>query len=296
MTLTRREAVIAGAAAITLPAAAPRNPQTRFLAGLRALETGIGGDARIGVQLADPTTGSNVAWRATERFPMCSTFKLLVVGQVLQRAERGTERLDRAVRIPDKTFPNSPITEQHTGATLPMRELCRAAMERSDNSAANLLLESVGGPAALTRFLTTTGDAVTRLDRFETELNEGKPGDPRDTTTPEAMLDTMRRLTVGTVLTPASRAQLIDWMTNTVTGAEKLRKGLPAGWTVADRTGAGGHNSNNHIALIWPTGRKPDRPLFVTVYITGGPGDDALSRNPVHARIGELIVELVGGA
>ncbi|MGN6817379.1 MAG: class A beta-lactamase [Sphingomonas sp.] len=296
MTLTRREAVLAGAAALALPALAPRDPKARFVAGIRKLERGIGGDARIGVQLIDPVTGRNAAWRAAERFPMCSTFKLLLVGQVLQRIDRGIEHPARDVAIPATTFPNSPATRDHAGGRLPVRELCAAAMTQSDNTAANLLLESVGGPAALTRFLRSTGDAVTRLDRFETALNEGAPGDPRDTSTPAAMLDTMRRLTVGQVLAPASRKQLLFWMANTVTGADKLRKGLPADWAIGDRTGAGGHNSNNDIGLIWPAGRPPARPLFVTAFVTGGPGGDALARNPVHAAIGKLIVELLGPA
>ncbi len=293
---TRREAIVTGAAAFTLPAFARRDPAARFVGELRKLEAGIGGGARIGLQLTDPFTGYGVAWRAAERFPMCSTFKLLLVGQVLQRADRGIERLDRAVRIPDKTLPNSPVTRNYSGGTLPVRELCGAAMTQSDNTAANLLLQSVGGPAALTRFLRASGDAITRLDRYETELNEGAPGDPRDTTTPAAMLDTMRRLTFGKLLAPASRKQLMFWMANTVTGAEKIRKAMPPGWTVGDRTGAGGHNSNNDLALIWPTNRPVTQPLFVTSFVTGGPGDDTLAHNYVHVAVGKLIVEMLGGA
>jgi beta-lactamase class A len=296
VTLTRREAMIAGAAALALPAAAPRDSSARFVAGIRKLERGIGGDARIGVRLIDPVTGRNASWRATERFPMCSTFKLLLVGQVLQRVDRGVEHLAREIAIPTVTLSNSPTTGNYAGGRLAVRDLCEAAMTRSDNTAANLLLDSVGGPTALTRFLRATGDMVTRLDRIEQALNEGAPGDPRDTTTPAAMLDTMRRLTVGRLLTPESRRQLMFWMANTVTGADKIKKGLPADWAIGDRTGAGGHNSNNDIALIWPAGRLPARPLFVTVFVTGGPGDDALARNPVHTAIGKLIVELLGPA
>lgn len=296
MTLSRREAVLAGAAALALPAFAPRDPRVRFVSGIRRLERGIGRGARIGLQLIDPVTGRNAAWRAAERFPMCSTFKLLLVGHVLQRADRGIEHLAREVLVPNEVLPNSPTTRNYRGGRMTLRALCEAAMTRSDNTAANLLIDSVGGPAALTRFLRSTGDAVTRLDRVEQALNEGAPGDPRDTTTPAAMLDTMRRLTFGRILTPASRKQLRFWMANTVTGTDKIRKGLPADWAIGDRTGAGGHNSNNDIALIWPTGRPAARPLFVTAFVTGGPGDDALARNPVHAAIGKLIVELIGGA
>jgi beta-lactamase class A len=294
VTLSRRDLVVTGAAALVLPALAPGDARTRFVAGVRKLERDIGGDARIGVQLVDPSTGRNAAYRATERFPLCSTFKLLLVSHVLHRVDRGVDHPGRTIAIPGTLLPTSPVTQGHRGGRLSVRDLCAATMTRSDNTAANLLLESIGGPAALTRFLRQTGDAVTRLDRYEPSLNDGIPGDPRDTTTPAAMLDTMRRLTTGGILTPASRKSLVFWMANTVTSVEKIRRGLPANWSVGDRTGAGGHNSNNDIALIWPAGRSSAHPVFVTVFVTGGPGDDALARNPVHVAIGRLVVELLG--
>jgi len=293
--LTRRTVVAAGAAALLLPAATRRDPRAHFLAAIRKLEAGIGPGARIGLQLIDPVTGRNAAWRAAERFPMCSTFKLLLTGMILSRVDHGRERLERLLPIPASgILPNSPTTRDHAGGKLRIRDLCEAAMTQSDNTAANLLLDTVGGPTGLTRWLRAAGDAVTRLDRIETALNEGTPGDLRDTTTPAAMLDTLRRLTFGAVLSEPSRKLLRFWLANNTTGTEKLRKGLPATWSVGDKTGAGGHNSNNEVALIWPAGRDPAQPMFVTVFVTGGPGDDALARNPIHARIGEMIVELLG--
>ncbi len=294
--LTRREAVVAGAALIALPAAIAASPRAKFLAGIRRLEREIGGGARIGVALIDPINGPSATWRAAERFPMCSTFKLLLAAQILWRVDHGLERINRPIAIPATgILPNSPTTQAHAGGTLPVKTLCEAAITQSDNTAANLLLDTVSGPAGLTKFLRTTGDAVTRLDRTETALNEGAPGDPRDTTTPQAMLDTLRRLTFGSVLQLESRRQLMFWLANNTTGTEKLRKGLPASWAIGDKTGAGGHNSNNDIALIWPAGRAPRQPVFAAIFITGGPGDDALARNWVHAKIGTLIAELVGG-
>lgn len=295
MRLSRREWVVAGGAALLLPAARGGDPRAKFIAGIRKLEAGLGRGARIGVQLVDPVSGRNAGWRAAERFAMCSTFKLLLAGMVLWRADHGREQLARAVAIPASgILPNSPITGAHAGGALSVAALCEAAVTRSDNSAANLLLDTVGGPAGLTTFLRAAGDAVTRLDRAETDLNEATPGDPRDTTTPAAMLDTLRRLTFGSVLSAASRRQLIGWLQANTTGAEKLKKGLPAGWTIGDKTGAGDHNSNNEVALIWPAGRDPARPIFATVFVTGGSGDDALARNPVHAKIGAMIGELLG--
>ncbi|THD36711.1 MAG: class A beta-lactamase [Sphingomonas sp.] len=294
---TRREFVATGSAVIVLPATAPVDPRARFTAAVRKLEQGLGPGARIGLHLIDPVGGRTATWRGGERFPMCSTFKLLLAGMILHKIDHGSERLDRQIAVPSTgILPNSPTTAGQAGGHLGIGDLCEAAMTRSDNTAANLLLGTVGGPEGLTRFLRSTGDMVTRLDRVETILNEGTPGDPRDTTTPNAMLDTLRRLTFGTVLAPDSRKNLMLWLANNTTGTEKLRKGLPAGWAIGDKTGAGGHNSNNDVALIWPPGRAPRQPIFVTVFITGGPGDEAPARNPVHARIGELIVEFVGPA
>lgn len=298
--LTRREAVVTGAAMLASPvalAATNANPRrAKFLSGIHRLEINMAGKARIGIALIDPVSGQNATWRAAERFPMCSTFKLPLVAQILWRVDRGLEHLNREVAIPSSgILPNSPTTMSHAGGTLPVKDLCGAAITQSDNTAANLLLDTVGGPAGLTKFLRSTGDAVTRLDRIETALNEGAPGDPRDTTTPQAMLDTLRRLTFGSVLQTESRRQLMFWLANNTTGGEKLRKGLPATWATGDKTGAGGHNSNNDVALIWPAGRAPRQPIFVAAFITGGPGDDALARNPVHAKIGELIGNLIGG-
>ena len=291
MTLHRRDALAGGAALCALSAPASRAVPLGWAAAIAALEREIGDDARIGVRMIDPTGRRTWSYRANERFPMCSTFKLLLVGMVLHRIDHGSERVDRAVAIPERSLANSPVTQPFARRSMSVGDLCAAAMTRSDNVAANLLLYSVGGPQALTRFLRGTGDGITRLDRFELDLNAGTPGDPRDTSTPAAMLDTMRRLTTGTILSPSGRKQLLDWMRRTETGIDKLRKGLPATWQIADRTGAGGHNSNNDIALIWPAGRPAPQPVFVASMVTGGPGDDPLSRNAVHARIGRLLAQ-----
>lgn len=293
MTRRRRDVLAGGAALCALSGTASGAASVDWKAALAGMEREIGGDARIGVRMIDPVGRHELSYRANERFPMCSTFKLLLVGMVLHRVDRGSEHLDRAIGIPARSLANAPVTQPLAGRTMTVRDLCAAAMTRSDNVAANLLLQSVGGPPALTRFLRGTGDGVTRLDRFELDLNAGTPGDPRDTSTPSAMLDTTRRLATGRILSASARERLVDWMLRTETGVDKLRKGLPIGWQVADRTGAGGHNSNNDIALIWPAGRPASQPLFVASMTTGGPGDDPLSRNPVHARIGRLIAEAV---
>ncbi|MDA7415882.1 class A beta-lactamase [Xenophilus arseniciresistens] len=231
---------------------------------LRSIEAGSGG--RLGVHILDTGTGASVSHRADERFPMCSTFKVLAAAQVLQRVDAGQEQLER--RIPygrDVLVAHSPVTEQHVGAGLTLAQLCEATITTSDNAAANLILQSYGGPAALTAYLRTLGDAHTRLDRTEPGLNEATPGDPRDTTTPAAMVDSLQRLLLGDALSAASRERLTQWMVANTTGDTRLRAGLPAGWRVGDKTGAGALGTNNDVAIFWPPGRAP---WLVAAYLT----------------------------
>lgn len=233
---------------------------------IAALERRAGG--RLGVFARDTGSGATIAYRDSERFPMCSTFKLLAAGAILARVDAGRDQLDRRIRFTAADLmAYSPITKpQADGAGMTLAELCAAAIDYSDNTAANLLLAALGGPAALTAYARTLGDPVTRLDRNEPDLNQAIPGDPRDTTTPAAMLADVQRLALGDFLSPASREKLIRWLLGNTTGDKRLRAGLPAGWRVADKTGTGDYGSTNDIGLIWP----PDRaPILVTAYLTG---------------------------
>ena len=169
-----------------------------------------------------------------------------------------------------------------------LAELCHAAITLSDNTAGNLLLDSFGGPAGLTAFARTLGDNITRLDRRETELNEAIPGDPRDTTTPAAMLDDMRRLLLDDVLSPASRQQLADWLLANTTGASRLRAGLPGDWRVGDKTGTSDNGASNDIAIAWPPGRAP---LLVTAYYAEATVPQE-TRNEVLAEVGRIAAGL----
>jgi beta-lactamase class A len=164
-------------------------------------------------------------------------------------------------------------------------QLCEATMTLSDNTAANLLLRGLGGPAGLTAWLRGIGDDVTRLDRWETALNEARPGDPRDTTTPAAMLATMQRLTLGDVLLPTSRAQLLAWLRANRTGDARLRAGLPPGWQAGERTGTGPNGTSNDVGLVWPPGGAP---LLVAAYLTEGAADIA-TRDAALADVGAAV-------
>jgi beta-lactamase class A len=215
-------------------------------------------------------TGSHARadYRGTERFPLCSTFKLLAAGAVLRKVDQGRETLDRRIRFAaSDVVTNSPVTKDSAGGEgMSLAELCEAAITRSDNTAGNLLLRTIDGPAGLTTFAQSLGDSVTRLDRIEPDLNEALPGDKRDTTSPAAMLSDIRKLVLGSMLSGASRDQLKAWLVGNKTGDARLRAGIPHGWIVGDKTGTGEHGSNNDVAIVWPPGRGP---VIVAVYLTG---------------------------
>jgi beta-lactamase class A len=200
---------------------------------------------------------------------MCSTFKVLAAAAVLARVDARQEQLTRRITIDASAIVTySPVTEKHIGGDgMTLAEICEAAMTLSDNTAANVLLASIGGPAGLTAFARRLGDHLTRLDRDEPSLNEAQPDDPRDTTTPNAMASNLKALVLGTAaLSAASREQLTAWLIANKTGDARLRAGFVQGWRVGDKTGTGDQGTANDIAVVWP----PDgAPIIVTVYMTG---------------------------
>jgi beta-lactamase class A len=231
---------------------------------LARIEAESGG--RLGVAALDTADGSRAGHRMDERFAMCSTFKLLAAAAVLARVDAGKEQLSRRVPYAKSDLVTySPITEKHVGDGMTLADLCEAAITLSDNTAGNLLLASFGGPQGFTDFTRALGDTMTRLDRIETALNEATPGDPRDTTTPAAMLANIRVLVLGEALSPPSRDQLKRWMLANKTGGGRLRAGLPGDWAVGDKTGSGEFGTTNDVGVIWPPGRAP---IAVTIYFT----------------------------
>jgi len=236
-----------------------------------AIEARVGG--RLGVAVLDTGTGALAGQRLDERFPMCSTFKTLAAALVLARVDAGQERLDRRIAVTRADLLEwAPVTSKHVGGSgMTVAELCEAAITVSDNTAANLLLASAGGPAGVTAFVRRLGDDVTRLDRTEPALNEGTPGDPRDTSTPRAMVRTLHRLMLEDALSDQGRAQLVRWMTANTTGGQRLRAGVPLDWRVADKTGTGRLGTTNDIGMLWP---PRGAPLVIVTYLTatGAPG------------------------
>ncbi len=239
-----------------------------------------------GSRFSTPRVAEPIAHRGDERFALCSTFKFLAAAFALARIDRKEESLARRiVYARDYLVPYSPITEKHVGeGGLSVGEICEAAVTLSDNTAGNLLLDSFGGPAGLTAYMRTLGDGVTRLDRREPALNEATPGDPRDTTTPVAMVGILRKTVIGNALSPSSREQLTAWLIACKTGGKRLRAGVPQGWRVGDKTGGGRHNATNDIAVLWPPGRAP---IIVTAYYAEARASDD-ERNAVISEVGRL--------
>ncbi len=255
----------------------------------RAIEADLGG--RVGVALRRKGDGEVIGYRSDERFPLSSTFKAPLCGAILALVDAGEEKLDRVVGYTaDDLVTYSPVTETQVESGMSVAELCDATITLSDNTAGNLLLERVGGPEGFTGYLRAIGDETTRLDRWETELNEGAPGDDRDTSTPEAMTATLEALLFGETLSEASRRQLEAWMQADQVADELLRASLPEGWVIGDKTGAGGHGSRSIIAVIRP---PHDEPWLAAVYLTGNAADMP-TRNRAIARIGAAIVGEIG--
>jgi beta-lactamase class A len=252
--------------------------KARLADAVAAAEAATGG--RVGFAVAQAgdrlLPRLHYSHRGGELFPMASTFKMLLAGAILAKVDAGKERLDRAVPVKaGDILANSPVSQKHVGGTATVAELAEATVIYSDNTAANLLLPAVGGPAGLTAWLRGLGDKVTRLDRIEPMMSEARPGDPRDSTSPDAIIATWQKLLFGNVLQPASRVQLTQWLIANTTGGTRLRAGLPKDWIIGDKTGTGGNNSVNDIAVAWRQRNDP-APLLIACFLNGGTAPDAV--------------------
>ncbi|MDM4765496.1 class A beta-lactamase [Pelomonas sp. SE-A7] len=256
------------------------------------LEREVGG--RIGFCAIDGSTGQVLlSHRADESFAMCSTFKLLLAAAVLAEVDAGRLKLDQRIAFGLQDLrSHAPVTGTALGdkahVELTVAQLCAAIVHVSDNPAANLLLERIQGPAGLTRFLRELGDDVTRLDRWELELNSNLPGDPRDTTSPAAMAESTRKLLLGERLSKASRDRLTTWLRESSTGLQRLRAGLPVGWKAGDKTGTGARGAVNDVAVAWPPGRAP---VVMACYLDGSSRLTAELQG-VHARLARLLTQV----
>jgi beta-lactamase class A len=281
--ITRRALVGLALTAALAPAA-----EAASAAGaLKAIQKRIGG--RLGVHVLDTQSGKRITLDDKSRYAMASTFKLPLAAALLWQVDKGAFPLVHPLPISKADLlPNSPILEKaiETGVTeLTVRDLCGAAVVYSDNAAANILLKAMGGPDAFTQFMRSIDDETTRLDRFEPDLNSNLPGDERDTTTPYAMVESLLRIFTQNVLTLGSRALLIDWLTASKTGADRVRKGLPKTWVSSDKTGTGANGAVNDLVVTWPLER---RPIIIAVYMSESKLPTAQLAS-AHAEIGQIV-------
>ncbi|MEU1950976.1 class A beta-lactamase [Nocardia rhamnosiphila] len=246
----------------------------------------------FGIAAVDTRGGRTFEWNADDRFALCSTFKVYAVAAILRLAER--KQLDLNDKVPitrQDIVMSSPVVSDHVGELMSYYELSRAALVRSDNTAANLLLRRLGGPGAVTEFARSINDSQTRLDRWEPELNEARAGDPRDTGTASALAAGYRKLILGDGLSTEYRRMLTSWMRSSVTSRQRLRAGLPVGWVAADKTGSGAYGTANDAGVVWsPTGSS----LVLVVFsrsTTGYPmaaGADAAVADATAAVLGTM--------
>ena len=287
---TRRSILLSAAALPLLSACAAIGGQANASASapqqLNAIENSL--DGRLGLFALDTASGQRLAYRADERFPMCSTFKLLLVSAMLKMSTQQPGLMQQVLSYRQSDLVDySPITERHVGVGMSVAKLCTAALQYSDNTAANLLIAQLGGPAAVTAFARSIGDQQFRLDRWETDLNTAIPGDQRDTSTPESMGRSLQRLALGDALPSAQREQLCVWLRGNTTGAARIKAGIPASWTIGDKTGGGHYGTANDIAVLWPPQRSP---VILAIYTTRNQ-QTATARNELIAAAVRVVID-----
>ncbi len=299
--ITRRQLIIASGSALLFSALrtskADAASSMTINPELRAIEQRTGG--RLGVALMDGEGSLIAANRADERFAMCSTFKASLAGAMMVAHDAG--KLDRfaEVAVGEKDLVSyAPFTEElvKSGSTTTLDALAKNAVQISDNSAANIVMRAVGGPAAMTEFFRAHGGNDTRLDRWETELNENAVGDPRDTTTPRSMANHLRQILIGQTVGKANATTLGEWMIGSKTGDNRIRAGVPERWTVGDKTGTSSPPAAtyNDVAIIWPGhGDYKGSPFLLVVYLDR-PKVDAKAADAALADVARVAVKLMG--
>jgi len=277
--------------AATLPALAacstPSDPLSRSTAQQQLAQLEQQYQGRIGVFAVNTGSNQQLHYRSDERFAVCSTFKLLLVSAILKQSVTAPELMQTIISYTEEAIQKSsyaPITEQYRSMTV--SDLCGAALQYSDNAAANLLMQLVGGPQSVTAYAKSVGNQTFRLDRWEPELNTAVPGDQRDTGTPSAMGYSLQQLALGNALPETQRVQLLDWLRGNTTGAERIKAGVPPDWVVGDKTGTGAYGVANDLAVLWP---PQGAPRIISIY-TSQHEQTARPRSDMVAQAARIVV------
>jgi beta-lactamase class A len=263
---------------------------TKLINVVQAEENAL--QARVGMTVFDANTGTTWQYRGDERFPLNSTHKIFSCAALLAKVDGKSLSLDQSVSISKEMLVTySPITEKSLSPqTMTFGEVCRAAVSYSDNTAANVVFDAIGGTTGFNSYMQSIGDDQTRLDRKEPELNDATPGDERDTTTPNDIVSSLRKILLGNGLSVSSRNVLTQWMLDDQVAGALLRASLPSNWKIADKTGAGGYGSRSIVAVIWPPSKQP---VVVGIYVTQTKASLQAS-NEAIARIGAALKEAIG--
>ncbi len=260
--------VVAGLLGLTISAYSQPN---LFQTQLEALEEKSGGS--LHACLVDVNTGRTWAFQGDSPSLMCSTFKALAVAAVLSRVDHGEDSLDRKVHFGRRDLLSyAPTTSRFVGqGWMTLQALCEAAVTESDNTAANLILASIGGPRGFTHFCRRIGDPFSRLDRNEPGLNATSTM-AFNCTTAVWMARDLKNVIFGDVLSPEGRELLKAWMLRCQTGRTSIRAGVPSSWKIGDKTGSGGtrlgegdYSQLNDIAFALPTDHGP---VVITGYLS----------------------------
>lgn len=246
-------------------------------------------NGRLGVVAINTANNAQIQYRADERFPFCSTSKVMTVVAILKQSERQTNLLQKSIKYSQQDVDksgNAPISKNHLLKVMSVNDLCQAAIDYSDNTAMNLLIKTLGGPQAVTSYARSIQDNKFSLNRWEPELNTAIPGDNRDTTTPYAMGNSLKQLVLGNALESDQQQQLVTWMKNNTTGNLRIRAGISKDWAVADKTGTGAYGTTNDIGVVWPTGCAP---IILVIYFTQYKKDSA-PRDEVIAAATKILI------
>ena len=264
---------------------APEEPSTTLHRNLAELERGANG--RLGVALINTANAQEFLYRAEERFPFCSTFKLVLAAAGLHESMSRPGLMTKHISYRESDLLEyAPVARENLAQGMSVFQLCAATLQYSDNTAANLLIKELGGLDRVNRFALNIGDRAFRLDRWEPELNTALPGDPRDTTTPMAMAASVQKIVLGNVLAEPLREQLVTWLKGNTTGDASIRAGTPTGWSVGDKTGSGSYGTTNDVAVLWP---RVGAPVVLATYFTQHQ-KDAEARRDVLAGATRLVM------
>ena len=281
--------VLAGVVASVIPVTVFAIDTTKLIQAVQAEESAL--QARVGMTVFDAKTGTTWSYRGDERFPLNSTHKTFSCAALLAKVDGKSLSLGQSVSISKEMLVTySPITEKLLSPEIvTFGKICQAAVNYSDNTAANVVFDAIGGATGFNAYMRSIGDEQTRLDRKEPELNEGTPGDMRDTTTPNAIVNSLRKILLGDVLSVSSRSELTQWMLDDQVAGAPLRASLPSDWKIADKTGGGGYGSRSIVAVIWPPSMEP---LVIGIYITQTKASLKASNQSI-ARIGMVLKDAV---